>query len=154
MTTPQPGDLVDVHIRGAKVDEILVDGNISIRIGDGSYIWIGEAPDITITVTRPAPERRNHMPTYYISYQCTKEDEEGKTFSGFGSTMFAGPMGTKEHVLGAANAIKNYLDAQSVVIINWVELPDEPETIPTVTPNEEAAADELGELGRELASAE
>lgn len=205
MTAPQTGDLVSVHIRDAKVDEILADGNISIRIGDGSYIWIGEAPDVTIVVTRRRSpmtmpqagerimadpsrgevpgcreclnarlrgvdnycdhprtfdewrnrqERRHIMTTWYISYHCVKEDDEGNPVSGYGSTMFAGPMGTKENVLGAAEAIRNYLNAQHVVIINWVELPDEPDVVPVVTPAEENAADELGELGRELAGAE
>jgi hypothetical protein len=53
MTTPAPGDRVDVTIRGATLGEELTEGGrICLRF-DGEYMWIDPtAPGVTITPHR------------------------------------------------------------------------------------------------------
>jgi hypothetical protein len=56
MTVFQPGDVVDIEITNARVDELLEDGGMSVRVASGDYLWLVPADDVAVTRRAPQPQ--------------------------------------------------------------------------------------------------
>lgn len=86
------------------------------------------------------------MTAYYVLYHFVKQEDDN-VVTGLGSTTFIGPLDTSDMVTSVASTIKDHIQAETVVIMNWLELPGQPPLpTPVEAPTEPEDAPSIGGL--------